>query len=216
MKNCSGGGCSHRQILNSHLPTDTPNWQLNMEELLLKRPSRTVLSQETVKEDNQDGRREKDAASPNPHLQYGNPQWEGSHKSEASLQGVEGWCPTLGTPSLETCTGETNPQNVWFWKTMGLMSRKSKGLQGTVILLLMSSRADSLAPRSNKKASVCKATRLYVKKIHLLILKYLSEGQGPVGTLSRDGGAGGHHFVLSIYLVKASGHALACIFLPPH
>lgn len=85
-----------------------------------------------------------------------------------------------------------------------------------MILLLMGSHADSLAPRPNTKASVCKAMRLYVKKIHLLILKHLLEGQGPVGTLSRDGGAGGHHFVISIYLVKASGHASARIFPPPH
>lgn len=147
---------------------------------------------------------------------HGNPQWEGSHKPEASPQGVEGLCPTLVTPSLETCTRETNPQNVWLWKTMGLMFRKSKGLWGTEILLLMGSHADSFALRPNKKASVCKARRLYVKKIHLLILKYMSEGQGSIGILSRNGDASGHCFVLSLYLVKAMGHAPACIFPPPH
>lgn len=36
--------------------------------------------------------------------------------------------------------------------------------------------------------------RLCLKEIHLLILKHLVEGQGPVGTLFADGGTGRHRF----------------------
>lgn len=49
--------------------------------------------------------------------------WEGSHRPRTSPWGVRVLCLTTGTPTIGTCTRETRPQNIWFWKTTGLISR---------------------------------------------------------------------------------------------
>lgn len=88
-------------------------------------------------------------------------------------------------------------QRVELPKTSGLenqelTSKAPKVPQETEIRLLKGSPAVSLAPESSKKAPISKAPGLYVKEIHLLAWGHLLGGQGTVGALSRDGGAGGH------------------------
>lgn len=83
------------------------------------------------------------------------------------------------------------PKNIWL-ENQELTSKVPKGPQETEIGLLKGSPAVSLAPESCEKAPISKALGLYVKEIHLLAWGHLLGGQGAVGALSRDGGAGGH------------------------
>ena len=57
---------------------------------------------------------------------------------------------------------------------------------------------------SSTKAASWKMPRPFVKKIYLVILKHLLEGQEPVGMLSGDTGTGGHPFCFSFYLASIS------------
>lgn len=69
-------------------------------------------------------------------------------------------------------------------------------------LLLEGSCADSLAPGPSTKTPIWKAPKPYVKKIHLLILKYLPEKQENVGTFSRNINTDGDHICNLILLDK--------------
>ena len=58
-------------------------------------------------------------------------------------------------------------------------------------MLLKGSCTNQITPGLSTKAAILKEPRPYVKKIKLLILRHVLEGQKTVGTLPREGGAGG-------------------------
>ena len=70
------------------------------------------------------------------------------------------------------------------------------------ISLFKSLYTDSFALGPSRKAAVWKMPRPYVKKIYLLILKHLLEGQEPIRTFSGDTGTVGHPFCFSFYLAS--------------
>ena len=65
-----------------------------------------------------------------PHPRHGDPQsGRNSHIWSFSLRSKE-FVPHIKHLTLRTCNGEMSPQNIWFGKPMGLMTRRPKGLQG--------------------------------------------------------------------------------------
>lgn len=60
--------------------------------------------------------------------------------------------------------------------------------------LLKGLHTDSPTSGLSSKGTFWKAPRIYVKIIHLLILKHLLESHGPVRIHYGDRGTGGHHF----------------------
>lgn len=115
--------------------------------------------------------------------------WEGVPKIQTFLQGVKGLCPTSGTLTPGSNTRKMSPPNAWFWKSIGIKSRGAIELWGMENTLLKSSRENSLALRSNAKATVWK-----VRETHLQILKQLLERGEPAVTFSGDGNTVMHHF----------------------
>lgn len=62
-----------------------------------------------------------------------------------------------------------------------------------------------LALRSSEKTTVCKASKLYVRQIHLLIWGQQLEEQGTAEMLPGDGGTGGHHRLTPQRLLAQAG-----------
>ena len=112
---------------------------------------------------------------------------EQSRGSRTTPWEMGGLCPTLDTPVLRTCPGKIRPpQNIWVWKPVGLISRGPRVLQGSELLLFWGAclwSPWSWDPAQKQQLEKCQDS---VKEIHLLILKYLPEGQGQVGTLGME------------------------------
>lgn len=130
-----------------------------------------------------------------------------SHQSSAPPCGTRVLCSTSGTPTLGIFTKEKNSKTVWLRKQTGLMSRGTKGLEGTKILTFKSPCVVSFTLRPTTKAKVWKAPRPYVKESYLLILKQLMEGQETIETLSGDWQM---PFLLSSPVLLAQTSELGC------
>lgn len=127
---------------------------------------------------------------------------------EAEMQSHQKPTPSTATHNLEGSHNTELLPEEWGhqaphpWGLCREMSPKTPGFENKGACVQETGNWDSslkglehrLAQEPSTKAEVWKAPKLYVKEIHLLILKCLLKGQGPDGTLSRDGGTVGYHF----------------------
>ena len=85
----------------------------------------------------QDSRRVELWSNQNPHLWAVTHKWEGCcNQPQRTPWGVRGTSPASGSPAQGASTEKMNPHNIWLWKSVELMSRRT---METKILLLKGS-----------------------------------------------------------------------------
>lgn len=138
---------------------------------------------------------------------------EEPHKYWASSWG---YVPTSGTPTLQPCTREMSPQNIWFWKPVRLAFQEKHRMVGNrASTLRVHSQADSVALEAAQKQQIEKhLDHIYVREIHLLTLSNLRVAEACWDSLKLEAQAG-TVFAFSLPCSTGKGRPHFCILPLP-
>lgn len=167
---------------------DTPKLQLHIEQLsvcMIWRLAEQLFYNEGNKEEatSRQVRGAETWSSQDPHPQYGNPQVGGVHKHEVLPRGVRSLISTIRHSSPGTHTRKMSFLSIWFWKQVGLTSRRGGRLQETETPLLMGSCTNSLALSPAQRQQYEKHWDI-CEKMHSLTLGPMLKEQGYIGAFS--------------------------------
>lgn len=127
-----------------------------------------------------------------------------------------GYMPTSGTPTLQPCTRQMSPQNLWFWKPVWLAFQEKHRMVGNrASTLRVHSQADSVAREAAQKPQIEKhLDHIYVREIHLLTLSNLGVAEACWDSLGLEAQAG-TVFAFSLPCSNGKGRPHLCILPLP-